>query len=473
MPDLATTPRPPGGAGLADSVIDGFAGAVLQPHDAGYDVARRLYNRAIDRRPALIARCTGVADVIAAVRHARRARLPVAVYGGGHSFAGHSVCDDGLVVDLRPMKGVRVDPSRRVAHAQAGLTWAELDRETQAFGLAVTGGRDPSTGISGLTLGSGSGWLERSLGRTCDNLLSLDLVTAEGHYLTVSPGEHPELFWGLCGGGGNFGIVTSFQFRLHPVGPTVLGGMLLHPYDRAADVLRFYRAFIAHAPDEVAGVCTLMTPPEAPFVPEPLRRQPVVGVLACYLGPPSAGEEALRPLREFGPPAIDQVTPLPYTTLQRLAAPLPAAGDRFYATFDFLPDLGDALIDVLISRMGRVSRATALLVPFGGAVARVPEDATAFGHRREPFGLNIVSQWPDPAEDLQHIAHARSLVRAVWPFTTGGGVFLNATSDDDPDVVDAAFGPDAYRRLVALKNRYDPDNVFRLNHNISPSRCRS
>ena len=469
MTSVANAPVPPAGVTPAAPVIEGFAGEVLRPGDGGYHAARRLYNRAIDRHPALIARCTGVADVIAAVRHARRRGLRVAVYGGGHSFAGHSVCDDGLVIDLRPMKGVRADPTAAVVHAQAGLTWGELDRETQVFGLAVTGGRDPSTGIVGLTLGSGSGWLERPLGRSCDNLRSADLVTADGKFLTASATEHSELFWGLRGGGGNFGIVTALEYQLHRVGPVVLGGMLLYPRDRASEVLRFWREFIAAAPDEVAGVCILNTVPDAPFVPEQVRGRPVAAVVACYLGPPAAGEKVLRPLRGFGRPTADLIAPLPYTALQQLAAPSPELGDRFYATFDFLPELSDECIDVLAAQTPRAGGLQAIVVPFGGAVARLPEDATAFGHRSERFGLNILAQWADPGEDARHTADARTLARAMRAYTAGGGVYLNGNSDDDPGVVKAAFGPTAYRRLVALKDRYDPGNVFRLNHNIPPS----
>ena len=364
----------------------------------------------------------------------------MAVYGGGHSFAGHSVCDGGLVIDLRPMKGVRVDPAAAVVHAQPGLTWGELDRETQVFGLAVTGGRDPGTGIAGLTLGSGSGWLERSRGRSCDSLRSADLVTADGQVLTASPAEHPELFWGLRGGGGNFGIVTALDYQLHRVGPVVLGGMLLYPRDRAAGVLGFWREFMAAAPDEVAGVCLLTTAPDAPFVPEPVRGRPVTGVIACYLGSPEAGQKALRPLRAFGPPAADLIAPLPYTALQQLAAPAPELGDRFYATFDFVPELSDACIDVLAAQAPRPGGIQAIVVPFGGAVARLPEDATAFGHRSERFGLNIIAQWADLGQDARHIAAARTLARAMRAFTTGGGVYLNGTSDDDPGVIQAAFG---------------------------------
>ena len=448
-----------------------FGGQVLDPDSAGYDQARRVFNGLFDRRPALIARCSGAADVIAAVNYARRKGLLLSVYGGGHSFAGHAVCEGGLVIDLRPMKGMRVDPARRVVHAQAGLTWAELDRETQAFGLAVTGGRDSTTGVAGLTLGSGSGWLDRLAGRTCDNLLSADVVTADGSFLTASRAEHAELFWGLRGGGGNFGVVTSFEFALHPVGPAVLGGMLLYPRAHAAQVLRFYRRFIAEAPDEVAGACSLTTAPDVPFVPEQVRGQPVLGIIACYLGPVEQGESALRPLRAFGPPALNLVAPIPYTTLQRLAQPAEANGSLYYATFDFLPELSDEAIDVLVSHTEQAGRTVAVIIPFGGAVARRPEDATAFGHRQEPFGLNLVAQWADPADTDRQIAATRALAQAMRPFTSGGGLFLNGTSDDgtNANVVRSAFGPQAYRRLVALKNRYDPDNLFRLNHNIPPT----
>lgn len=344
-----------------------------------------------------------------------------------------------------------------------------LDRATQAFGLATTAGNVSHTGVGGLTLGGGMGWLARQHGLTCDNVISCIVVTADGDVVRASADEHPDLFWGLRGGGGNFGIVTSFEYQLHPVGPTVLAGMLFHPRERAGEVLRYWREFIAAAPDQVAGICTLMTAPDAPFVPGPVRGQPVLGVLACYLGPLAAGEEALRPLRAFGPPAADLIAPMPYSALQRLAAPPPELGERFYATFGFLPELSDEAINVLAAQAPRAGRVQAIVIPFGGAVARHPDEATAFGHRSERFGLNIIAQWADPCEDGQHTSAARALAQAMRAFTTAGGVFLNATSEGDPGLVEAAFGPAGYRRLVAVKDRYDPGNLFRLTHNIPPS----
>jgi FAD/FMN-containing dehydrogenase len=303
---------------LVQEFAANFRGEIIRPEDEGYDTARAVFNAMTDRRPALVARCTGVVDVVAAVNFARENELVVAVRGGGHSVPGYGSCDGGIVIDLSPMKGVWVDPEARTARAQAGLFWGELDRETQAFGLAVTGGRYSNTGIAGLTLGGGSGWLERKIGFTVDNLLSADVVTADGRLVRASEEENEDLFWGIRGGGGNFGIVTSFEYRLHPVGPILLGGMLLYPADQAREVLRFYRDFIEDAPDELCGGCSFVTAPPEPFVPEHLRGSQVLAVVVCYVGPIEEGEAAIRPLKEFGPLALDMVGPIPYTVLQSM-----------------------------------------------------------------------------------------------------------------------------------------------------------
>ncbi|MDQ4126486.1 MAG: FAD-dependent oxidoreductase, partial [Actinomycetota bacterium] len=324
----------PLGKPLEEPAIQGlaanFRGELIRPDDDGYDSARAVFNAMIDRRPALIARCTGVADVIAAVNFARANELVVAVRGGGHSVPGYAVCDGGIVIDLSPMKGVWVDPEARTARAQAGLTWGEFDRETQQFGLAVTGGRVTHTGIAGQTLGSGSGWLERKYGLTCDNLLSAEVVTADGQFLKASEEENEDLFWGLRGGGGNFGIVTSFEYRLHPVGPIVLGGMLLYSFSKAKELLHFWRDFIEEAPDELSVTPAILTAPPAPFVPELLKGQLAAGLIVCYAGPPEEGGEVVGPLREFGPPEVDLVQPMPYTVVQTLVDPANPPGRRNY-----------------------------------------------------------------------------------------------------------------------------------------------
>ncbi len=325
----------------------GFYGEIVGREHPGYAELRKVFNGMIDRRPALIARCTHARDVSAAVNFARDSGLPVSVYGGGHNVTGNAVCDDGVTIDVRPMKGIEIDPLTRTCRAEAGLTWGELDAATQEHGLAVTGGRVSTTGLGGLVLGGGSGWIERKCGYTVDNLLSVEIVTADGQILTASESENPDLFWGTRGGGGNFGVVTSFELRLHPIGPTILGGMLMYPASMAAAVLRNFRDVMADAPDEVGSGVALLTAPPHEFVPEPVRGQPVVGVIVCYAGPVEEGEEALRPLRDFSPAAIDTVGPMPYLALQQLIDPGYPAGMRNYWTGDFLTGIPGEAIEVM------------------------------------------------------------------------------------------------------------------------------
>jgi FAD/FMN-containing dehydrogenase len=450
--------------------IEGFDGRALAPGDDDYDALRRIFNGMIDRRPALIARCTSAGDVAAAVSHARRHDLPIAVHGGGHGVAGHAVCDGGVMIDLRGMKGISVDPAARRVHAEAGLIWGELDAATQAYGLAVTGGRMSTTGVAGFTLGSGSGWLERKLGLAADNLLSAQVVLADGTIVEASEREHPDLFWGLRGGGGNFGIVTSFEFALHPVGPVMLGGMIMHPGFRAAEVLRFFADYMADAPDEVGAAVALITAPDAPFVPEPARGKPAVGIIACYAGGVEEGERALEPLRAFGPPALEMVQPMPYTEVQKLIDPQAPTGLRNYWGGDFYPSLSEGAIEALCA--AHVTAPSPLsqiiVVPGGGQVARVPDDAMALGHRTAAFNTHLVSMWHSPADDESNIAWLRELQEACRPHTDGGA-FLNFLDDDREERVRRAVGEAKYRRLVQIKDAYDPDNVFRLNQNVRPS----
>ncbi|HSJ16664.1 MAG TPA: FAD-binding oxidoreductase [Solirubrobacterales bacterium] len=448
----------------------GFGGVIVAPDDPGYDELRRTFNGMFDRRPALIARCGGAADAAAAVRFAREAGLPASVYGGGHNVTGNAVCDDGVMIDLRPMKGIEIDPERRVCRAGAGLTWGELDAATQEHGLAVTGGRHPTTGIGGLALGGGSGWIERRYGYTVDNLLSVEIVTADGQILTASEDENPQLFWGTRGGGGNFGVVTEFELRLHSLGPTVLGGMLLYPAPMAAGVTANFRDAMAAAPDEVGSAVALLTAPPEEAVPEPVRGQPVAGVIVCYAGPVDEGEEALRPLREFGPPALDMVRPMAYIELQRLIEDGYPHGMRNYWTGDFLRGLPEEAIEVLCRyHLSKPSPLTQILMlPGGGAPSRMPNDATALGSRGAPFNYHITSLWPDPADDEANIAWTRELAAEMKPFATGHA-YLNFLSDEGEERVVAAFRPEAYARLTALKDRYDPDNLLRASQNIRPS----
>ena len=370
---------------------------------------------------------------------------------------------------MRPLKEIEIDVARRTCRAGAGLTWGELDAATQAHGLAVTGGRMSTTGVAGLTLGGGSGWIERKCGYTVDNLLAVELVTADGRIVTASEAEHDELFWGTRGGGGNFGVATRFDFRLHPIGPVVLGGMLLYPAARAASVLAGFRAFMAAAPDEVGAGVALMTAPPADFVPAPLRGRPAVGVIVCHCGPADDGERALRPLRALGPPALDTVGPLPYVELQRLIDPSYPDGLRNHWTGDFLAGLPDAAIEVLcrFHRSVPSPLTQVLVLPGGGACARVPDGTMAIGRREAPFNLHITSLWEDPASDDANIAWTRALSAAMRPFTTGR-VYVNFLGDEGNDRVVASFGEAGYARLQALKRRYDPSNLFRSSQNIEP-----
>jgi FAD/FMN-containing dehydrogenase len=394
---------------------EGFAGDVVRPGDGEYDPLRAVFNGMIDRRPAAIARCTGVGDVVAAVNYARERGLSLAVYGGGHGVTGHAVCDDGLVIDLRLMKGVRIDPHGAIARAEPGLTWGELDAATQAYGLAVTGGRVSSTGISGLTLGSGSGWLERKLGLTADNLLSAEVVMADGSLVTASEWEHDDLFWALRGGGGSFGIVNEFEFQLHPVGPIVLGGIVLHGTDSGPELVRFFRDFMAYAPDEVGGAVALITAPPQPFVPASLRGKPAVAIVACYAGDVKDGARMLAPLRQYGPPEADLVQRMPYTALQQLVDAANPPGLRNHWGGDFLVELSDEAIDVYCSAHASAPSpfTQILIVPGGGQIARVPEGATAIGQRQAPWNTHLLTMWEDAADDAGNLAWLRELQSAA------------------------------------------------------------
>jgi FAD/FMN-containing dehydrogenase len=445
-------------------------GQVIVPADPGYDAARAIWNGAIDRRPACIARCTGVADVAAALRFARGRDLPVAVRGGGHGVGGHALCDDGLVVDLSPMKGIRVDPVTRTARAEAGVLWGELDRETQLHGLATVGGIVTHTGIAGLTLGGGIGWLTRKHGAAVDNLISVDLVTADGEVLTASEDENPDLFWGVRGGGGNFGVVTSFEYRLHPVGPIVLAGPIFHPLEDAPEVLRFYREFIAAAPDELTTILFLRLAPPVPFLPEDVHGKPIVSIGSCYAGAAEDGIEVVRPLKEFGTPIVDLLEPRPYTVLQSLSDPSVPHGWHYYWKSVELPPLTDSAIDTLVEHASALTSPKSYCIVFqlGGALARVGEDETAFSQRSAAHNVNINAVWTeDDTEGERHVAWAREFFSAMQPHA-GKHVYVNFLGDEGADRVRQAYGERQYERLVGLKRAYDPTNVFRLNQNIEP-----
>jgi FAD/FMN-containing dehydrogenase len=447
-----------------------FRGELLLPASPGYEEARRIWNGAIDRRPACIALCTGVADVVAAVRFAREHELLVAVRSGGHGVAGHAVCDEGLVIDLSPMKGIRVDPAARTARAEAGVLWGELDRETQLHGLATVGGIVTHTGIAGLTLGGGLGWLMRKHGATVDNLLSADLVTADGEVVTASADENPELFWGLRGGGGNFGIVTSFEYRLHPVGPTVVAGPVFYALEDAREVLRSYRDFIAAVPDELTTIFELSVAPPAPFLPEEMHGTQVVMVGACYAGPPDEGARAVRPLRELGRPLVDLLEPKPYTALQSMFDPMvPHGWHRYWKSVE-LPPLTDGAIDTLVEHAPAVTSPKSYCIVFqlGGALAHARAEATAFGRRDAAHNVNVNAVWTDEDSDAaRHVAWARGFYDALQPHADER-VYVNFLGDEGPDRVRQAYGDARYERLAELKATYDPDNFFRLNQNIAP-----
>jgi len=449
--------------------ISGFSGRPYGPGDEGYDQARTVFNAMIDRRPRLIARCTSANDVAAVIAYARALGVPMSVYGGGHSVTGAAVVEDGIVCDLRGLKGITVDPDAHTVRAEGGVTWGEFDAATEAHGLAVTGGRVPSTGIGGLALGSGSGWLERKFGFTCDNLLAAEIVTADGRQVVASETENPELFWGIRGGGGNFGVVTAFHLRVHPLPNPMLAGMLLYPPQLAGEVVRNYRAFMRTAPDEVGGGVAFVTAPPADFVPEPVRGHPVVGVILTYAGPPEIGEEVLRPLREFGPPPVDMVAAMPYTAVQRMIEAGNPHGMQNYWSADFLSDLPDEAVEALVDHGTRpVSPLSQmLLIPGGGALSRVPEDATAFGQRQSPWNTHFLSMWPDPADSEKNIAYTRAISAAMDQWKTGR-TYLNYIGDEGTGRVRSAFGPDKFARLQALKQAWDPDNFFAHNQNIPP-----
>ncbi|GAB2564117.1 FAD-binding oxidoreductase [Spirosoma aerophilum] len=449
---------------MTAEAIDGlsatFSGVLLRPGEAGYDQARAVWNGMIDRRPALIARCTSSADVSSAVKFARRYNLLVSVRGGGHNVAGNAVCTDGLMIDLSLMKGINVKAHNRTAHAEAGVLWSELDQATQQYGLATTGGTVSHTGIAGLTLGGGLGWLMGKHGLACDNLLSVDIVTATGELLTASETENEDLFWAVRGGGGNFGIVTRFTYQLHPVGPMILAGMVLYPMDQAKAVLRFYRTFARSTPDELMIFAVLMNTPDG---------LPVVALLAGWFGPIAEGEQFLRPLRNFGTPLADLISEVPYLQNQTIFDAATPHGMHRYWKSGNLPDIKDGLIDVILDQTAKQTSPYSFVLFFHikGVAARIDPAKTAFGLREDQWDFDIVGQWTDPAENQTHTDWVRTFWNQVEPYTKG--VYVNHLGgEDEATRVKAAYGPN-YERLVALKVKYDPDNFFRLNNNIIPN----
>ncbi len=450
---------------VADAVIElasKFSGQLLQPSDAGYEEARKVHNGLVNKRPALIARCHGVADVVDAVNLARKLSLEVAIRGGGHNVAGRATVDSGLMIDLMPMKGIHVDPYARTVRAQGGVTWAELNRETQLHGLAVTGGVVSTTGIAGLTLGGGLGWLMGKYGLALDNLRSVEIVTAEGQVLQTSKDELPDLFWAVRGGGGNFGVATSFEYQLHPVGPTITGGLVAHPFDRARDVLKFYRDFTVSLPDEFTVFAGLIHAGDG-------SGTKLAAMVTGHCGSLAEGETAMRPLKQFGTPLMDALGPMPYCQLNAMLDGAYPKGALNYWKSSFLAQLSDDAIDTMVECFDRcpTPMGQLLLEHFHGAAARIGTGDTAFPHRADGYNLVVLSEWMEPANSDRCIAWGRETYAAMEPFV-GSGRYVNYLGDDETgDPIAAAYGAN-YRRLQEIKTKYDPSNFFHINQNIRP-----
>lgn len=473
MPDLQVKTRVGGQTALTHAAIEELrekiVGSVLAPDSSEYDKARTIWNAMIDRRPGLIARCAEAQDVLEAVRFAREHDLLVAVRGGGHNIAGNAVCEGGIMIDLSLMNSIQVDTTHRTARVGAGATLADVDRETQAHGLATPVGINSTTGIAGLTLGGGFGWLSRRFGLTIDNLISVDLVTAAGEATKASESQNADLFWAIRGGGGNFGVVTSFEFRLHAVGPEVLSGLIVHPLDSARETLRFYRDFIASTPEEFVCWFVLRQAPPLPFLSPEWHGKEILALAVCYSGKIEEGERIAKPLRSYGKPLADIIAPTPYTTWQTLLDPLLTPGARNYWKSHNFRELSDGLIDVFIDHARRIPdpQTEIAFAQLGGAVNRVPQSATAYTARDSQFVLNVHGRWADPANDAKCVGWARDLFKAASPFAAAGA-YVNFLTQDEQDRVKAAYGGN-YDRLAQLKKKYDPTNLFQLNANIRPA----
>ena len=449
------------------AAVENFAsnlrGQLLSPGEDGYDEARTIWNAMIDKHPAMVARCADDADVVQAVNFARDNNLLISIHGSGHNVSGNAICDGGLMIDLSDMKNIEVDAERRVARAAAGVLWQEFDKATQAVGLATTGGTISTTGLAGLTLGGGIGWLMGKHGLACDNLVSVDIVTADGQLLTASDSQNQDLFWGLRGGGGNFGVATAFEFQLHPVGE-VLGGMIIHPLDQAVELAKFYNEFASTSPDELGTMLAFVSTPEG---------ERVVAVAICYNGPIDEGEKVLAPLRGFGSPLADMVGPMPYTQVQAMLDEGFPAGLQNYWKSNFLSGLDEAAMELLVDHVRNApSPNTAIAIEhFGGEVNRIGINDTAFNHRGAEYNLIILGMWPDASANDENVAWVRNLWDAMQPYSSGGVYvnYLGQEADEGSDRVKAAYGEEKYERLVALKNKYDPGNLFRLNQNIRPT----
>ena len=460
---------------LDNAAIEKFkailGGELIRPNDESYDDARKVWNAMVDKRPALIVRCSGTADVIAAVNFAREQDLRLSIRGGGHNIAGTALCDNGLTIDLSGMKGLHVNLKTRTVRAQPGCRLGDLDRETQVFGLAVPAGIVTDTGIAGLTLGGGFGWLTRRYGYTSDNLLSADVVTTDGTLLTASEKENADLFWGLRGGGGNFGVVTSFEYQSYPVGPQVTAGMVIHPMERAREVVGFFREFSADVPEELCCLLTLRLAPPAPFLPREVHGKPIVGIAVCHSGSLKDGESAIRPLKEFGDPLADIIESKPFAVHQTLFDAAMAPGRHYYWKSEYLPEFSEAAGGVLMDHAAKITSpySSILLFQLGGALARFGETDTPAGNRNAAYVLNVAASWEDPAQTEEQIEWSRGCWSDMQQFSTGGVNVNFLTGDEGNQRVRAAYGATNYDRLVEIKNKYDPLNMFRLNQNIPPS----
>lgn len=444
-------------------------GEVLTPGEPQFDVARTIWNAMIDRKPALIVRCAGVADVIDSIAFARDHRLVLSVRGGGHNIAGNAVCDGGLMIDLSRMRSVHVNPETQRAFVEPGATLADFDHETQVFGLATPLGINSTTGVAGLTLGGGFGWLTRKYGLTIDNLVAADVITAEGKRLRASEQENPDLFWAIRGGGGNFGIVTMFEFQLHPVGPEVLTGLVVYPFAEARALLAKYREFVSQSPEELNVWVVLRQAPPLPFLPAEVHGKEVLVFPFIHAGAVEAGRKAIEPLRGFGQPHGEHIGVQPYAAWQRTFDPLLAPGARNYWKSHNFSELSDGVIDVALEYAGKLPnpQCEIFIGMVGGQASRVSGQATAYAQRDAKYVINVHGRWDNPDDDQQCIAWAREFFKAATPHAMGG-VYVNFLTQDETDRIPAAYGPN-YERLVQLKNKYDPTNLFCLNQNIKPT----
>jgi FAD/FMN-containing dehydrogenase len=449
----------------------GLGGAALWPGDAPYDEACRIWNGMIERRPALVVRPRDAGDVAGCVAFARDSGLPLSIRGGGHNIAGTALCDGGLMVDFSTHKGITADPASARVRVQPGATWADVDRTTQPLGLVVPGGIVSATGVAGFTLGGGFGWVSRRYGFAADCLRSVEIVTADGQVRRASAEENPDLFWAIRGGGGNFGVVTSFEFQAHPHGPEVVAGLMLHPMDQAREVLALFRDVTASASDRLCCVLIMRKAPPLPVIPEAMHGKPVAGIAVCYSGPLEEGEEAVAPIKKFGQPIVDTIGRKPFVAHQQFLDAGQPFGRRYYWKSDYFDALPAAADDTVIANAGaiRSPHSAILVMHLGGAAARVLWGETAVGNRKAEFVFNIQGAWEDPAEDSTHVAWARDFWSAMRPFSSGGTYVNFLTEDAEEERVRAAYGPDLYDRLARIKARFDPDNLFRSNQNIRPA----